>query len=613
MTSRAKKKITALIPCYNEENSIGAVIRGFPHEMIADRGFELEIVVIDNNSKDRTAEIAREHGATVIHEEKKGKGNAMRTAFYSVHEDTDYVVMLDGDDTYRPQEILRLIEPIDSGFCDVIVGSRLGGRISSGSMTALNRAGNWIFSHLVRYFYRVNVTDVLTGYFAWSREALLRLRPHLSSSDFAIEMEMITKMARMGEGIYSVPISYDRRAGQANLRPFYDGSRILRMFVKNLAWRPAQPAKQKIAFVSDAVFPYSRGGKETRLSEISRRLANESGEIHIYTMQWWEGPQTLKHDGVFYHALCGLYPLYSGERRSIRQAIVFGLSVLKLLFVKFDVIDVDHMPLFPLASARLVTWARGKKLYATWHEVWGREYWLTYMKGFPGVFGYMMEYLTFLLPDTIISNSAHTTRRLIEAGVRCPIKTVPLGVDIESISEAERADIESDIVYVGRLLSHKSVNLLVRALRIVKNSVPDIKLLIIGDGPEKTKIEELIANLGLQEHASIMSDVREHRYKYGLMKASKMLVSPSVREGFGLVVIEAHAAGIPVITTSHEDNASKDLIHDGIDGFICEPTETDIANAISKVLKPQKTLAPRRYVSQYDWKTVVRSMEEILQ
>lgn len=235
-----RKKITALIPCYNEAGGIGDVIRKFPVAQLAKYGYQLEIIVIDNNSNDDTGKIARAHGVTVLHEPKRGKGNAMRLGFRRVSQDkdADYVVMLDGDTTYKPAEILRLVEPIDSGFCSVVIGSRLGGKILEGSMTTFNRFGNWVYSHLVRSFYRVNVTDVLTGYFAWKRDAIERLYPHLESEGFAIEMEMITKMAKLGEEIYSVPISYDKRAGVTNLRPIYDGTRILWMFTKNLIWRP---------------------------------------------------------------------------------------------------------------------------------------------------------------------------------------------------------------------------------------------------------------------------------------------------------------------------------------------------------------------------------------
>lgn len=238
MEDRKNKKITAIIPCYNEERGIANVINSFPVEKIKSSGFQLEIMVVDNNSKDRTGEIAKSLGAKVIVESKKGKGNAMRLGFYSVSEDTDYVVMLDGDNTYRPEEILRLVELLDSDFCDVVIGSRLGGKISEGSMTAFNRIGNWMYSQLVRTFFRANVTDVLTGYFAWKRSALVKLRPHLKSTGFAIEMEMVTKMSKLGMQIYSVPISYDQRDGHTNLHPIYDGFRILMMFTRNLFWAP---------------------------------------------------------------------------------------------------------------------------------------------------------------------------------------------------------------------------------------------------------------------------------------------------------------------------------------------------------------------------------------
>ncbi|HEX3081997.1 MAG TPA: glycosyltransferase family 2 protein [Candidatus Saccharimonadia bacterium] len=233
------KKVIALIPCYNEESGIANVINDFPRAELKAQGYKLEVIVIDNNSKDQTAEVARLAGAQVIHEPRQGKGNAIRTGFHMLPADTDFVVLLDGDDTYRPQEVLRLLEPLNAGFCNVIIGSRLGGRIAAGSMTGLNRTGNWVFSHLVRYAYRVNVTDVLTGYFAWNYDAVKQLRPHLRSSSFAIEMEMITKMARLGQEIYSVPISYHSRAGESSLDPFRDGTRILKMFLRNLTWKPA--------------------------------------------------------------------------------------------------------------------------------------------------------------------------------------------------------------------------------------------------------------------------------------------------------------------------------------------------------------------------------------
>jgi glycosyltransferase involved in cell wall biosynthesis len=232
------KKLTVLIPCYNEAQGIANVIKKIPTEKLINNNITTHILVIDNCSTDNTAKIARHSGATVITENKKGKGNAIRTGFASVPEDSDFVIMLDGDDTYDAGEITRLIEPIENKFCSVVIGSRLGGKMSDGSMRTVNRGGNWFFTHLVRLYYSVNVTDVLTGYFAWEKSKLDELLPHLVSQGFAIEMEMITKMAKLGHDIYSVPITYTPRSGETNLRPFYDGRRILATYLKSLRWRP---------------------------------------------------------------------------------------------------------------------------------------------------------------------------------------------------------------------------------------------------------------------------------------------------------------------------------------------------------------------------------------
>lgn len=147
--------------------------------------------------------------------------------------------MLDGDNTYDGREIMRLLEPLENKFCNVVVGSRLGGKMHSGAMRTFNRGGNWFFTHLVRLYYKVNVTDVLTGYFAWEKSVVDTMLPHLVSEGFAIEMEMITKMAKLGHSIYSVPITYTPRHGETNLRPIYDGRRILKTYFNSMRWQPS--------------------------------------------------------------------------------------------------------------------------------------------------------------------------------------------------------------------------------------------------------------------------------------------------------------------------------------------------------------------------------------
>lgn len=243
-----KKKISIIIPAFNEEKGIGSVIDGVPTRLLRKLGFETEVIVINNNSTDRTAMVAAKRNATILIEEKRGKGHAIKRGFNAIKSDTTFVVMLDGDNTYKTKEILRLIEPLMNNFCDVTIGSRLGGKIKKDSLKFQNRLANWGYTFLVRQFYRTNVTDVLSGYFAWKREVIEQLNPHLDSEGFEIEMEMITKMKKLGFEVYSVPITYDVRDGQTKIDAIRDGLKILSVFFKNLMWSPQPDINTKLRF-----------------------------------------------------------------------------------------------------------------------------------------------------------------------------------------------------------------------------------------------------------------------------------------------------------------------------------------------------------------------------
>lgn len=240
-----KEKIAILIPCYNEEQGIAKVMDNIPHHTLDKHGLEPKVIVIDNNSSDRTREIAESKGAHIIFEEAKGKGNAVRKAFNCIENDTAYVVMLDGDNTYDAREMLRLVEPITSGFCDVVVGSRLGGKITKKAFKAQNHLANGIYTFLVRCFYGANVTDVLSGYFAWRRDVIVAIRDHLKSDGFSIEMEMISKLIKLNYSIYSVPITYNVREGETKLDSIKDGLKIFYTFSRNLFWSPPKEAIDK--------------------------------------------------------------------------------------------------------------------------------------------------------------------------------------------------------------------------------------------------------------------------------------------------------------------------------------------------------------------------------
>jgi glycosyltransferase involved in cell wall biosynthesis len=246
------KKITIIIPCYNEEKGIGKVIDSIPVHKLARHHYMTEIIVVDNNSTDKTAKIALEKNVRVIKETKKGKGSAVKTGFENVSKDTNYIVMLDGDNTYKGSEIIRMIEPLESKFSDVVVGSRLNGKLKQGSLIFQNRVANWAYTFLVRHFYMANTTDVLSGYYAWKKEVVDKVKPYLTSNGFSIEMEMTIKLVRMGYEICSVPITYDRREGITKVETIKDGFLVLHMFTKNFFWRPKE-SKSATKFTTETI------------------------------------------------------------------------------------------------------------------------------------------------------------------------------------------------------------------------------------------------------------------------------------------------------------------------------------------------------------------------
>ncbi len=231
-------QLTFIIPALNEGATVGRVIEQIPYGELEKMGFEVEVLVVDDGSDDNTANVAISKGALLIqHEENKGKGNAISTAFKSLPPKTEYVVMLDADCTYNPKESIELVKFLKEDSCDVVVGSRLKGNLKKDSLTKLNFLGNSFLTFLVRSAYKLNVTDCCSGFVAWKRKVVDDLLKFCQMDGFSIEMEMLTKAKKLDYRIQSVPISYYKRGGgEAKLHPINDGYKILSTLFKNIWW-----------------------------------------------------------------------------------------------------------------------------------------------------------------------------------------------------------------------------------------------------------------------------------------------------------------------------------------------------------------------------------------
>lgn len=211
--------VTLVVPAKNEEEAIGHTLRSLPQRTLEAMGLRTELVVLDGQSTDRTAEIARRLGATVITDDANGKGAALRAARSSI--DGDIVVMLDADGTYAPDAIPRVVGPLMRDEADLVAGNRV---IRPGAMRASHRTGNKLLSLQARALYGRPCPDLCTGLWGF-RAAAFRALP-LQSEGFELEADIFALSARLDLRTETVPVDYLPRQGVAKLSPVRDGLRI---------------------------------------------------------------------------------------------------------------------------------------------------------------------------------------------------------------------------------------------------------------------------------------------------------------------------------------------------------------------------------------------------
>jgi glycosyltransferase involved in cell wall biosynthesis len=215
-------RIAVLLPCYNEELTIEKVIRDFQQELP-----DATIYVYDNNSRDKTAEIARRAGAVVRREIRQGKGNVVRSMFRDI--DADLYVMADGDDTYPAEFVHHLIQPVVDGEADMAIGDRHSdGSYSSENKRPFHNLGNHLVKGLINRLFRSDLRDIMTGYRVFNRQ-FAKTMP-VKSEGFEIETEMTLHALDKRFRIVEVPIAYrDRPPGsESKLNTVSDGLRVVR-------------------------------------------------------------------------------------------------------------------------------------------------------------------------------------------------------------------------------------------------------------------------------------------------------------------------------------------------------------------------------------------------
>ena len=371
-----------------------------------------------------------------------------------------------------------------------------------------------------------------------------------------------------------------------------------------------------VCIVYDCLYPATVGGAERWYRNLAERLAGAGHDVTYLTLRQWEPGEAPAVPGVRVLAVGPRLRLYVGGRRRILPPLAFGVGVLAHLLRhggRYDVVHTASFPYFPLLAAGAVGRFRRYRLVVDWHEVWTREYWREYLGALGGPIGWAVQRACLRLPQRAFCFSRLHGRRLRDAGLHDV--TLLEGQYAGELEPAPPETAELVAVFAGRLIPEKRAPALLPALAAARRRLPQLRLEIYGDGPERGEVLRLIAADELAEWASAPGFVERERVEVALRRAL-CLVLPSRREGYGLVVVEAAALGVPSVVVAGPDNAAAELVEDGVNGAVVHSAAPDaLAAAIFRVHdagEPLRESTAEWFRQNAGRLSLARSLEQVL-
>jgi glycosyltransferase involved in cell wall biosynthesis len=350
--------------------------------------------------------------------------------------------------------------------------------------------------------------------------------------------------------------------------------------------QPGRICRMRVCILYDCLYPYTIGGAERWYRNLAERLAANGHEVTVLTLRQWERGVEPDLGAVRVVAVGPQMQLYTrAGRRRVLPPIVFGLGVLAYLLRegrRYDVVHTASFPYFALLAAALVR-RRGRfAIVVDWHEVWTRSYWRAYLGPVAGSVGWFVQSACMRVDQLAFCFSRLHERRLREHRLRGRLTRLE-GQYTGPREPATPEPARPVALFAGRLVPEKRVPALVPAVALARQDIPDLECEIYGDGPEREKVRQAIATLGLQAVTRAPGFVAQDVLESALATAL-CFVLPSAREGYGLVVIEAAARGVPVVVVESPDNAATELVEEGVNGSVAaSAAPEDLAKAIVRI------------------------------
>jgi glycosyltransferase involved in cell wall biosynthesis len=340
----------------------------------------------------------------------------------------------------------------------------------------------------------------------------------------------------------------------------------------------------RVCVVYDCLFPYTIGGAERWYRSVAERLAADGHEVTYLTLRQWPRGETPDVPGVRVRAVGPRMRLYGRDgNRRVAPPLAFGLGVFAHLLVsgtRYDVVHTGSFPYFSVLAAGALRRPRRFRVVVDWHEVWSRAYWREYL-GRAGAVGWHVQRLCTRVPQIAYCFSRLHRDRLRDLGVENA--RILTGEYAGELARPDPSPPEPVVVYAGRHIPEKRLPALVPAIALAAERMPELRGAIYGDGPERPLVEELVARHRLDGRVTVHGFVPSEEVDRALRSALCMVL-PSRREGYGLVVVEAAARGVPSVVVAGEDNAATELVEDGVNGFVAaSASPQDLADAIEHV------------------------------
>ena len=621
--------VTVVLPCHNAEAGLRGVIQGV-RQALEHHG-SWEIIVVSDGSTDDTITVAEsfaDENIRVVHEPMNiGKGHALRVGLGQAR--GKYVAFMDADGDIDPRGLGPALTLMDLYEPDVILGSKRH-PLSEVQYPALRRLLSWTYQKICRVLFRVNVRDTQTGFKLIRRDVLAAVLPRMLEKRYAFDLEFLVVARMLGfRRVFEAPVRIDYRF-ESQVKPTA-AYRIL-MDTLAIAYRRYVIGTYSTATGALSVTPWSQpapvssaprlfeppggtdrlrilfinwrdvrnpdaGGAEAVTHEVAKRWVAAGHEVTLFTSRFTGGHRFEVVDGVRIRRMGTL------RRGTFHLRIQMALATLR----RFDVVidEINTLPfLTPLWRRRLPT------TIALIHQL-AQDVWDAETSRPIAALGRRIEprLLRLYANVPIITVSKSTRDDLVSLGLR-RVEVIPNGRDEPPEMSAEGKEADPTFLYVGRLTPNKRPDHAVEAFRAIRATLPSARLWIIGRGPMTASLAATLpAGAEMLGHVS-------RTEMYERMARAHCLLVPSVREGWGLVVVEANGVGTPAV--GYDAPGIRDSVRDGITGRLAPPGDAEDLGRIAAELVvdgeryEEMRRRARDWAQEFSWDRTAAAMMAIV-